>query len=316
MAMEVYRYATRDPIASDNDSANIADPGDTNNLVRGKWWVNTATTPWRYFVCQASTGSAVWLRVFVVPKAPSQANNVPISDASGNVSWGQITQDMIGAGFAITSWAKTGPAGSLVIERGTTLSSIAAAASYSAGPPSVASITESFGGSTDAGDTTSGVWTFASPYATATRTGSLKRNGSDLGADPTINELLTAQGATTKTSSFAWRFTSKAYWGPSASALSSASDVAGLANSALMGSASGVPGGTYSFGTLSSQYIYIAWPKERGALSTIKDHATGFGIAMETVAEVAGVTSNSIARTYYLYRSTNKLSGALSVDIT
>lgn len=74
--IELYRYAERDPLSSDNDSANTV-PSSDDNIVLGKVWVNTAVTPHRQFVCRQPTGTAVWEQL----PPPSHAHAV--SDVTG-----------------------------------------------------------------------------------------------------------------------------------------------------------------------------------------------------------------------------------------
>lgn len=285
-----------------------------------RWDASSTATPGSGVIAVPGQTVGRWLQLSNggsgLPDPSALPDKTALIVGSGAWDERQLTLDDLGPAFAITSWAKNAPNGAtLLYERGTTLTGLAAAAAYAAGPPSAASITETYGGSTDSGDTNTGAWSIATPFASASRSGSIKRNGSDLGADPTIAVQLSATGATTKTSTITMRLTSKVYWGVSASVLSTASDVLALASNQLIAQASGVPAGNYAF-TPSTEYLYLAWPKERGAPNTIKDLATGFGIPFEAPVEVAGVTSNGVARTYYLMRSSNQLAAAVTAVVT
>jgi hypothetical protein len=58
--VDIFTFQTRDPLTSDNDSANS---GATTDIKRGKVWVNLGASPVNLFVCTVATGSAVWAQV-------------------------------------------------------------------------------------------------------------------------------------------------------------------------------------------------------------------------------------------------------------
>ena len=63
----------------------------------------------------------------------------------------------------------------------------------------------------------------------------------------------------------------------------------------------------------STQYIYYAVPKRLG---TVSFKVGGFEGGFETPETVAVTNSSNYTEDYYVYRSTNKLSGSTSIDVT
>lgn len=229
---------------------------------------------------------------------------VLMEDPVGTLVFQQISQEMIVPAFAVASFAKTAPNGSVLTVRwGDTLTGMTCSASYTSGPPTAASIANSFGGSTDVGDINPGSWTINSPFSTGSLSGSVKRNGSDLGADPTMTATLTAtKGASSKQSTFQVRWTRDVYYGVGVAGLNSEASIEALAGTTLQTGRSRTI-------TVSpaNQKVYYAYPKAYGtATFTLNGFPAAFGAPLElSVTNVNGVTS-----TYYVYESTNLLTGS------
>jgi hypothetical protein len=118
--------------------------------------------------------------------------------------------------FAIASFAKTAPnTNTLLYRRGDTVTGITASLSYTSGPPDSVGIANAYGGSTDGGDVDPGSWTCTTPFTSASLAGSIKRSGSNAGADPTMTVTATATRATFSNAVAVWTlaFTSDIYWG-------------------------------------------------------------------------------------------------------
>ena len=227
-----------------------------------------------------------------------------MEDPAGSLVFQQISQDMITPSFDISIYSKTAPnGGQLQYRRGETVTGVAVSVNYVSGPPSSASIVNSFGGSSNGGDVNPGAWTINSPFATGTLAGSVKRNGSDLGADPTMTATLTAlKGASSKQDSFTLTWTRDVYWGVDAAGLNTEASIEGLANTTLAASRSR----TLTVSP-SNQKVYYAFPKAYG---TATFTLNGFPASFNAPSEISVTNVNSVMSTYYLYESTNLLTGS------
>lgn len=229
--------------------------------------------------------------------------SVLMEDPGGTLVFERLTQDMILPGFSVSSFGKTAPSGGTVTyRRGDTVSGITASASYVGGPPNSASIANVFGGSTDGGDTDPGSWVITSPFATASLGGVIKRSGADLAADPTMTATLTAVKGVSRTGAFTIVWTRDVYWDVGVAGLSTSSDILALSNTVL----SGTRNRTLTLSP-SSQKVYYAYPKEYGTATFI---LSGFPAAFNAPSEVAVTNTNGVTSTYYLYESTNLLTGS------
>lgn len=238
-----------------------------------------------------------------LPPLALQQYAVLMENPAGNLVFARLTQEMILPAFSIASFAKTAPNGAQTLyRRGDTLTGVAAAATYVSGPPTSASISNSFGGSTNGGDINPGSWTINSPFSTGNLAGSIKRSGSDLGADPTWTITLSATKTTMIQSNINVQWTRDVYYGVGAAGLSTEVDIEGLAGTNLQtGRARTI---TVS---PSSEKVYYAYPKSYG-LATFT--LNGFPAAFNSPAELSLTNSNSVTSTYYVYESTNLLTGS------
>lgn len=235
---------------------------------------------------------------------------VLMEDPGGSLVFQQITAEMIVPAFAIASFAKTAPnGGTLLYRRGDTITGVTASASYTSGPPNSASIANTYGGSTDVGDVDPGVWTINAPFAAASLAGSILRNGSDLGADPTWTATLTAIKGTTKTATFTVQWTRDVYYGVGVAGINSEAAVEALAGTTLATGRSR----TITVSP-SNEKVYYAYPKSYGAATFTLN---GFPAAFNAPTEISLTNVNGVTSTYYLYESTNLLTGSnLSFVVT
>lgn len=215
-------------------------------------------------------------------------------------------QTVAGISFTIDSFAKTAPNSSTILyRRGDTLTGLTASATYSVEPDS-ASITTSYGGSTAGGDIDLCSWSTSSPFTSSSASGSVKRSGSDLGANPTATFELSATKTVNKTSSITITWGSDVYWGVGVAGLSTEAQIEALTGTAL------ATGRTRTFSvTPSNQKIYYAFPKGYGAATFVLN---GFPAAFNAPSEVSVTNSNGVTRTYYLYESTNLLTSATALN--
>jgi hypothetical protein len=233
-----------------------------------------------------------------LPPFTNQQYAVLMEDPGGILQFQRLTEDMILPGFAITAFTY---AGSLTHRRGDTLTTITANASYTSGPPTSASIANTYGGSTDAGDVDPGIWTINSPFSSGSLVGSIKRNGADLGADPTWTATRTAVKGGSVQATFVVRWTRDVYFGVGAAGLNTESQIEALAGSALTSSRQR----TITVSP-SNQKVYYAIPQAYGAATfTLNGFSASFNASFPlSLTNVNGVTS-----TYDVYESTNLLTG-------
>ena len=247
----------------------------------------------------------------VVPQLSGVQYAVLMEDPIGTPVWALLTGDAVGPSFEIASFSKNAPGGgTLVYRRGDAISGITSAATYNSGPPDSAGIVNVFGGSTDGGDGDPGVWTINSPFASGTLAGSVTRNGSDLGADPTMTATITAdKGASSKQANFVISWTRDVYYGVDAAGLSTEGDIEGLASSVLSGSRART-----IVMSPANEKVYYSYPKPYG---TATFTLSGFPFDMQAPSEVSVTNTNGVTSTYYSYESTNLLTGTnLNIVVT
>jgi hypothetical protein len=214
-----------------------------------------------------------------------------------------LSEDDILPGFSVASFAKTAPnTGTLLYRRGDTLTSITASESYVSGPPASASIVNTYGGSSGVGDIDPGSWVINSPYVSAALTGSILRNGSDLGSDPTMVATLTATKPPVKTAAFTISWTRDVYYGVGAAGFSSEAQIEALAGTELVGSRQR----TFVVSP-STQKVYYAYPKAYGAATFTLG---GFSADFNSPSEISVTNVNGVTSTYYLYESVQLLTGS------
>lgn len=234
----------------------------------------------------------------------SGVNNAFLAESPiGTLVWKTISAGVVIPLFDIASFSKTAPGGgTLLYRRGETLTGITSSATYVSGPPTSASIANVITPSpAGVGETDPGVWTTTTPFATASLAGSVKRNGSDLGADPTMVVTLTATKEVVDTASFTIQWTRDVYYGVGVAGINTEAGIEALAGTTL--ATTRVRNITVS---PSNQKVYYAYPKAYGtATFTLDNFPAGFNAPIEvSLTNVNGVTS-----TYYVYESTNLLTG-------
>jgi len=221
---------------------------------------------------------------------------------SAGGSWKVINQDEISPGFSIATFTKTAPnSGTVTYRRGDTLVAAAIAATYISGPPTSASLSNILAGSVGGGDVNPTAWTFSTPFATGTQPTSVKREGTDLGADPTWTIQLNATGTASDVENVIVTWTRDVYYGVGIAGLATEAAIEGLASNALATSRAR----TITVSP-SNEKVYYAFPKSYG---TATFTLNGFPAAFNTAFELALTNSNGLTSTYYVYESTNLLTG-------
>jgi len=278
-------------------------------------WVEATTTEYRL---GAGLGNGDWVAQGGggggLPAVSNIQFAVLLEDPAGVPVFKRLTEDMILPAFAITSYSKTAPnGGTSLYRRGDTLTGLTASASYTSVPTS-ASIANTLGGSSGGGDIAPpGTWgTFVSPFTSATMGGSVKRDGANGGANPTMTATLTAVGATSPTSAFVLTWGLDRYYGVGAAGVVTEGGIKGLATESL-GASRNI---TFNVAP-SNQKVYFALPQGYGT-PTFTDTGTGFAVSFTNTTTVGTWTnSNSIVNTYDIYESVQLLtSGSLNISVT
>lgn len=229
----------------------------------------------------------------LAPSTNAAASEVLVDDGTGVPVWRQLTQDDIGAAFNASL------SGGGTVEIGATVTNPAFTASYTGGPATSASITDS---------ESNPALTLSSPYTAGTMPHSYNKSTNNASVSFTLSAH---KGSIVDTSqvSYAWR--PRAYWGVSSNASgSNEAFIEALSSSALAASRAT----TLSLTAGTGEYIYYAYPASYGAATfTVGGFEGGFDLvsALIVVTNTNGVTQN-----YRLYRSTNPSLGATTVVVS
>jgi len=116
----------------------------------------------------------------------------------------------------------------------------------------------------------------------------------------------------TRTDSVEWRF--RVFWGTSANAALTETDIEALANNALRNSKNA----TYSCG--ANDYKYICWPTTFGTqpLTDFIDTSTGLNVAMDPGSpDTVNVTNTyGASQDYYVYRTQFPIVGSVDIQVS
>jgi hypothetical protein len=217
-------------------------------------------------------------------KITSLANGTAASDAA---AFGQIPTsiDQLLPAFSIASFTLSGSYYAAVVEVGTTVT-LAAAVTYVSGPPTAP---------TTITDTESGSWTFTTPFASGTRSGTVQKTTH--GA--TLVVTLSATGpAGVKTIASTVTWAARQYWGIGAAGLTAA-QVQALGNSQLTV-------GLFNDFTVSptNQKVYFMWPRTLGVFETaFTIWHNGLTGAFDSAQSVS-ITENGTTQLMYLVETT------------
>ena len=119
-----------------------------------------------------------------------------------------------------------------------------------------------------------------------------------------------SQALATKSYVVTWQW--KRYYGES---VSTPLNEAGIEGLRVGGLASGFAG-TYIFNALSSGYKYLCYPSVLGAATIFKDTSTQLPVPFEAPYTVSVTNSYGVATNYNVHRSTNILSGAITIIVS
>jgi hypothetical protein len=227
----------------------------------------------------------------------------------------RLKQSFIDPNFAIASWAKSGPnAGQLLYRRGDIIAGLTANASYVSGPPTSASaVSVSANGAVSVG-----AWAILSPFAVANKSGTSTGDGTDVTADPTIINTLTANdGSGPVTNAFTLTFTSDVYALVTANPVIIGDDV--FQGVLQAGAQESLQQNRNKIWVLNQvgQYAYFLWPDRiayTNGTPTFKDQ-NGF-IYATVLQGTTTIVRNGLVQTYKVYRSAAALNNPFTVTIT
>ena len=229
----------------------------------------------------------------------------------------RLRQSMIDPNFAIASWAKTAPnGGTQLYRRGDVLAGYAAAATYTSGPATSASVASVLAN----GLVSAGAWAILSPFAVATKAGTVTGDGTDVTPDPTMVSTLTANdGSGPVTAAFATTFTSDGYVGvtPAATPVIVGTDVYnGGDQPGFTSSLKQTRNQVHAFNQVA-EYAWFLWPDRAPYTTgapTFKDQ-NGFAYAMIDMGTTT-ILRNGLVQTYRMWRSAAALSSPFTVTVT
>ena len=254
----------------------------------------------------------------VATTGETATNKALVTNGSGGAAFRQLRLSDLAPDFGIATFTSNLTA---TVARGTLFTGTTFAATYNNGVPETATITKTDTGSTNGSDTDLTI-SFATPFASASTTGTLTRLGTDIGTDPVVTFTLSATDndtGVTASKTLSVTFTSHVYWGKS-----TASSVAGtdVYNNALQSGFSEALSATKTQTqtiSASSQYVYFLWPNASpytSASPSFVDNNTGFAFDMQAQGSTVSITRNGVTRTYAVWRSVEKLTGTFQVKVS
>ena len=222
-----------------------------------------------------------------------------IVEATGDVyAQRRLRASDIDPDFAIASFGRVGDTG--LLEAGDTIAaSPSFTASYTSGPPVSASVTDNQGGPVVdvSGTPTAFAYTGGGPY---TKTASGASVTWTLTADDGTGPQMTNEVAT-------WGFAF--YYGTGAAGLSTEGDIEGLAGSVVK------TNNNHSFTVVpASEKIYVSYPTSFGTASFLIDGLFPGGFNAPSTVSVTN--AHGVTTDYYLYESTQLLTGSTDVAVS
>lgn len=228
----------------------------------------------------------------LAPQTHGAASEVLVDDNVGEPLWRQLTQDDILPAFVPHL------SGGGTVEVGATVSTPSFTGSYTSGPPTSATFSDTDGNAP---------FSLSTPFTAISDPYSFTKSAN--GASVTFT-LSATKGAITRNTSVSYQWLPRVYWGTDNDGLNSESGIEGLANNAL---ASGRQR-TFNVNALSGKHIYYGYPASYGAATfTVGGFEGGFDLVSATISvtNAQGVTQN-----YRLYKSTNPSLGDTTVVVT
>ena len=224
--------------------------------------------------------------------AEAAVGSVLLRAGADDPVWRRLTLDDIDPAFAAAL------SGGTTLEVGASAVNPALTASYTGGPPTSASVSDSDGNPAT---------TLSSPFTDATIARTYTKTANNASVTWTLSAV---KGSLTRTAttSTAWR--PRVYYGVGVDGLSTETAIEALASSALASSRAR----SFTVAPGSGEHIYYAFPASYGeAVFTVGGFEGGF----ELVSDSISVTNaNGVTQNYRLYKSTNPNLGSTTVVVT
>lgn len=267
---------------------NILDPTDPQDVAT-KAYVDAV-------VGEVVAGSVPEVTDALAGTAPAMAEaavgSVLLRAGADDPVWRRLTLDDIDPAFAAAL------SGGTTLEVGASAVNPALTASYTGGPPTSASVSDSDGNPAT---------TLSSPFTDATIARAYTKTANNASVTWTLSAV---KGSLTRTAttSTAWR--PRVYYGVGVDGLNTETAIEALASSALASSRAR----SFTVAPGSGEHIYYAFPASYGeAVFTVGGFEGGF----ELVSDSISVTnSNGVTQSYRLYKSTNPNLGSTTVVVT
>lgn len=226
----------------------------------------------------------------LAPLTANVAGQVLFDDGAGGVVWRAISASDIVPAFAASL------SGGGTLEVGQSVVNPAFTASYTSGPPTSATLTDSEGSPTV---------TLTTPFTSVTSPHTFVKSSNNASATFTLHAT---KGASTQTPSASYSWLPRVFWGVG-SGVDTEAEIEALANSALASSRAR----SFTVAPGVGEYIYYAFPDSYGAATfTVGGFAGGF----TDMGTVSITNAYAVTQTYRLYRSTNPNLGSTDVVVS
>lgn len=229
----------------------------------------------------------------LAPHTNAAASQTLVDDGSGNPSWRKLSFDDIDPAFNASL------SGGGTVEVGANVVNPSFTASYTGGPATSASITDSDGNP---------ALVLSSPFTAGTFSRTYNKTANNASVSFTLSANKGALNDTAQ-ASYTWR--PRCYYGVSNNASgNSEAFIEALASSQLQSSRNA----TLSVNPGGGEYIYYAYPTAYGAATfTVGGFEGGFNLVSTTISVT---NANGVTQDYTLYRSTNPSLGSTTVVVT
>ncbi len=229
----------------------------------------------------------------LAPLTNAVASQTLVDDGTGNPAWRKLSLDDLDPAFNASL------SGGGTVEIGANVVNPSFTASYTGGPATSASITDSDGNP---------ALTLSSPFTAGTFSRTYNKTANNASVSFTLSANKGALNDTAQVS-YAWR--PRCYYGVSSNASgNSEAFIEALASNQLQSSRNA----TLSVNAGSGEYIYYAYPASFGAATfTVGGFEGGFDLISATISVT---NANGVTQDYRIYRSTNPSLGSTTVVVT
>lgn len=225
----------------------------------------------------------------LAPQTDNVEGQTLFDDGAGGVVWRAITAEDIVPAFAASL------SGGGTLEVGQSVVNPAFTASYTSGPPTSATLTDTEGNTPVV---------LSSPFTAVTSPNTFTKTANNA----SVTFTLTAIKGSTRTASAAYAWRPLVFWGVG-TGVDTEAEIEALGNSALASSR----GRSFTVNAAGGQYIYYAFPDAYGAATFT---VGGFEGGFDDMGTVSLTNAYGVTATYRLYRSTNTGLGSTNVVVS